>query len=137
MLLFFTPVFQISRTDDRKKANKDEQKRIAIVHAKFDFAENTHYFAHLWHSAYSYALLARHYCAYNCMEFMARNTRYNAGDLSCRYCAFGGADFTERYCAFSDTNFYCRYCRYNVALFEAFNFRYNVAALGIPLYRQS
>ena len=33
----------ISRTDDRTKANILERKRIAIVHAKFALAENTHY----------------------------------------------------------------------------------------------
>ena len=46
MLLFFAPVSRISRTDDRTKANIHERKRIAIVHAKFALAENTHYFAH-------------------------------------------------------------------------------------------
>ena len=81
MLLFFAPVLQISRTDDRKKANKYERKRIAIVHARFAFAENTHYFAHFTHNGFDDALLARRYCAYNGMEFMARNTRYNAGDF--------------------------------------------------------
>ena len=43
MLLFFAPVLQISRTDDRTKANIHERKRIAIAHAKFVLAENTHY----------------------------------------------------------------------------------------------
>ena len=42
-LLFFAPVLRISRTADRTKANIHERKRIAIAHAKFVLAENTHY----------------------------------------------------------------------------------------------
>ena len=81
MLLFFAPVLRISRTDDRKKANIYERKRIAIVHAKFVFIKNTPYLAHFPHNGFGDALLARNYCAYKGMEFMARNTRYNAGDF--------------------------------------------------------
>lgn len=71
----------ISRIADRTKANIHERKRIAIVHAKFAFAENTPYFAHLWHSAYYDVPFARHYCAHNGMAFMSRDTRYNVGDF--------------------------------------------------------
>ena len=71
----------ISNTDDRTKANILERKRIAIVHAKFALTENRHYFAHLPHNGFGDALLARNYCAYKGMAFMARNTRHNAGDF--------------------------------------------------------
>ena len=54
---FFAPVSRISRTDDRTKANIHERKRIAIAHAKFVLAENTHYFAHFPHNGFCDALL--------------------------------------------------------------------------------
>lgn len=79
MLLFFAPVSRIIRTDDRKKENKYERKRIAVVHATFAFAGNRHYFAHFPHNGFGDALLARRYCVYNGMEFMSRDTRYIAG----------------------------------------------------------
>ena len=78
---FFAPVSRISRTDDRTKENIHERKRIAIAHAKFVLAENTHYFAHFPHNGFGNALLARNYCAYNDMAFVSRNTRYDAGDF--------------------------------------------------------
>ena len=78
---FFAPVSRIIRTYDRTKENKYERIRIAIVHAKFAFAENRHYFAHLRNGAYSDAHFARHYCAHNGIDFMMRNTRFNVGDF--------------------------------------------------------
>ena len=137
MLLFFAPFYQISRTDDRTKANISERKRIAIVHAKFALTENRHYFAHLPHNGFGDALLARNYCAYNGMAFRTSDNVYNCVIMTRHYCAFGDADFTARYCAFSDTNLSCSYCRYNGAWFCALDMRYVVASFGIPLYRQS
>ena len=81
MLLFFAPVLRISRTDDRAQANKAERKRTLPIQAKFVLAKNTHYFAHFQHNGFGDALLARNYCAYNGMAFMARNTRYDADDF--------------------------------------------------------
>lgn len=104
-ILFFAPVSRISLTDDRTKANIHERKRIAIAHAKFVLAENTHYFAHFPHNgfcdapfarhywaydgmefharynAYNGVIMTRHYFTYNCMAFVSRDTRYNAGDF--------------------------------------------------------
>ena len=96
MLLFFTPVSRISRTDDRKKANKAERKRTLPVHAKFAFAENRHYFAHLPHNGFCDAIFACSYCAYNGMEFHARYNAYNSVILMRNYCAHNGMDFMSR-----------------------------------------
>ena len=95
-LLFFAPVFRIISTDDRKKANKYERKRIAIVHARFAFAENTHYFAHFTHNGFDDALLARRYCAYNGMEFHARYNAYNGVIMTRNYCAYNVMAFMPR-----------------------------------------
>ena len=95
-LLFFAPVFRIIITDDRKKANKYERKRIAIVHARFAFAENTHYFAHFTHNGFGDALLAHRYCTYNDVAFIARDNAYNGVILTRHYCACNDMDFMSR-----------------------------------------
>ena len=141
MLLFFAAVLRIIRTDDRTEANKSERKRIAIVHAKFAFAENMRYFAHFPHNGFGDAPKARHYCAYNCMAFctsdnvyngviltrhycvynnmafVSRNTRYNAGDFAYRYCGFGDADFAARYVAYGGVLFAVRHMRFKPGAF--------------------
>ena len=58
-------------------------------------------------NTYNGVILTRHYCAYNDMAFVSRNTRYDAGDFAYRYCAFSDADFTARYCA-SGGVLFCR-----------------------------
>ena len=93
MLLFFAPVLQISRTDDWKKANKAESKRKLTVHAKFVLAENTHYFAHFPHNGFGDAPFARHYWAYDGMDFHARDNTYNDVILTRHYCAYNGMMF--------------------------------------------
>lgn len=127
---FFAPVSQISRTDDRKKENKTERKRIAVVHATFVFAGNRHYLAHFTHNGFGDAILARRYCAYNGMEFMARdnayngmtfvslNMRYDVGDFAYRYCAFGDADFAARYITYGDAPFGVRHMRFKPGAFH-------------------
>ena len=159
-LLFFAPVLRISRTDDRTKANIHERKRIAIAHAKFALAENTHYLrtfrimafvTHLLRvtielmTAWIFIRVITHIMASFWRAIIApimtwllcRVTRaITQVILAYRYCAFGDADFTSRYCAFSDTNLSCSYCRYNGAWFCALDMRYVVASFGIPLYRQ-
>ena len=92
---FFAPVLRISRTDDRTKENKDERKRIAVVPAKFAFAENTHYFARFPNNGFSDATFARHYCAYDGMDFHARDNRYNGVILTRNYCAYNGVTFVS------------------------------------------
>ena len=86
----------ISRTDDRTKANILERKRIAIVHAKFAFAENMRYFAHFSHNGFGDALLARNYCAYNGMAFRTSDNVYNCVILTRHYCACNGMAFVSR-----------------------------------------
>lgn len=95
-LLFFAPVSRIIRTDDRTKANTYERIRIAIVHAKFVFSQNTPYFAHLSHNGFGDALLARRYCAYNGMKFHARCNAYNGVIMTRHYCAYNGMGFMSR-----------------------------------------
>ena len=104
-LLFFAPVLRISRTDDRKKANIHERKRIAIVHAKFVLAENTHYFVHFPHNGFGDAPFARHYWAYDGMDFHARDNTYN------------GVIMTRHYCTYNDMAFVSRNTRYNAGDF--------------------
>ena len=106
MLLFFMPALKISRHGDRTKENKAELKRTQPAHAKFAFAENTHYFAHLWHSAYSDAPFARNYCAYDGMDFHARDSAYN------------GVILTRNYCAYNEMDFMSRNTRYNTGDFD-------------------
>ena len=106
MLLFFTPIYQISRTDDRTKANIHERKRIAIVHAKFDFAENTHYSARFRIMAFVTRLFSRHYCAYNGTPF---NSCYNE---------YNGVILTRHYCAYNDMVFVLRNTRHNAGDFD-------------------
>ena len=86
----------ISRTDDRTKANILERKRIAIVHAKFAFAENMRYFAHFSHNGFGDALLARNYFAYNGVAFNERYNEYNGVILTRHYCACNGMAFVSR-----------------------------------------
>ena len=95
-ILFFAPVSRISRTDDRTKANIHERKRIAIAHAKFILAENTHYFAHFPNNGFGGALLARNYCAYSDTAFNARYSEYNCVILTRHYCACNGMAFVSR-----------------------------------------
>ena len=95
-LLFFAPVLRISRTDDRKKANKAESKRKLTVHAKFVLAENTHYFAHFPHNGFGNALLARNYCAYNGMAFCTSDNVYNGVILTRQYCAYNNMALVAR-----------------------------------------
>ena len=104
-LLFFAPVLRISRTDDRKKANIHERKRMAIVHAKFALAENTHYFAHFQHNGFGGALLARNYCAYNCMAFRASDNVYNCVILTRHYCDYNGMAFVARHTRYDAGHF--------------------------------
>ena len=104
-LLFFAPVSRISRTDYRTKANKYERIRIAIVHAKFVLAENTHYFAHFSHNGFGDALFARNYCAYDGAWFTARDNAYN------------GVILTRHYCAYNCIGFKSRNTHYNVGYF--------------------
>ena len=160
-LLFFAPVFRIIRTDYRTKANIHERKRIAIVHAKFAFSENTPYFhafcimalvTHLLRvtielmTAWIFIRVITHIMASFWRAIIApimtwllcRVTRaITQVILAYRYCAFGDADFMSRYCKFNDTNFSCRYCRYNGAWFCVRNCRCNVVDFGVPLQRQS
>ena len=96
MLLFFAPVSRISRTADRTKANINECKRIAVVNAKFAFAENMHYFAHFTHNGFCDAPFARHYCAYDGMDFHTSDNVYNCVTLTLHYCAYNGMAFTAR-----------------------------------------
>ena len=96
MLLFFTPVYLISRTADRTKANIHERKRIAIVHAKFAFSGNTHYFARFPHNGFGDAPKVRNYCAYNGTSFNSCYNEYNCVILMCHYCAYNGIDFIVR-----------------------------------------
>ena len=96
MLLFFAPVSRISRTDDRTKANIHERKRIAIAHAKFVLAENTHYFAHFPHNGFGDALLARNYCTYNGTAFRTSDNVYNCVILTRHYCAYNDMAFMSR-----------------------------------------
>ena len=105
MLLFFAPFYQISRTDDRTKANILERERIAIAHAKFVLAENTHYFAHFPHNGFCDAPFARHYWAYDGMDFHSRDNTYN------------GVILTRHYCAYNDMAFVSRNTRYNAGDF--------------------
>ena len=105
MLLFFAPFYQISRTDDRTKANILERKRIAIVHAKFALTENRHYFAHFPHNGFGDAPFARDYCAYNGMAFHARDNTYN------------GVILTRHYGDYNDMAFVARNTRYNAGDF--------------------
>ena len=86
----------ISHTDDRTKENILERKRIAIVHAKFAFAENMRYFAHFSHNGFGDALLARNYCAYNGMAFHARYNAYSGVILTRHYCDYNGVAFVAR-----------------------------------------
>ena len=111
MLLFFAPVLRIIRTDDRTEANKSERKRIAIVHAKFAFAENMRYFAHFPHNGFCDAPKARHYCAYNCMAFRTSDNVYNGVILTRHYCAYNNMAFVSR------------------------NTRYNAGDFGVSLLR--
>ena len=93
---FFAPVSRISRTDDRTKENIHERKRIAIAHAKFVLAENTHYFAHFPHNGFGNALLARNYCAYNGMAFRTSDNVYNGVIMARHYCAYNDMAFVSR-----------------------------------------
>ena len=97
----------ISHTDDRTKANIHERKRMAIVHAKFAFAENMRYFAHFSHNGFDDALLARNYCAYSYTVFNARDNTYN------------GVILTRHYCACNDMAFVSRNTRYDAGDFCA------------------
>ena len=136
-LLFFAPVLQISRTDDWTKANIYERKRIAIAHAKFVLAENTHYLRTFRIMALVTRLLRvtiAHIKAWNLWRVIRAIMQ---AILAYRYCAFGDADFMSRYCTFNDTNFSCLYCRYNGAWFCVRNCRCNVVDFGVPLQRQS
>ena len=102
---FFTPVSRIIRTDDRTKANKDERKRTLPVHAKFAFSENTPYFSHLLHSAYSDVHFTRHYCAYYGMNFHARYSAYSSVILTRLHCAYNGMAFVARHTRFNAGDF--------------------------------
>ena len=96
MLLFFAPFYQISRTDDRTKANIYERKRTLPVHAKFVFSENTPYFHAFLHNGFGDALLARNYCAYNGMAFRTSDNVYNCVILTRHYCDYNGVAFVAR-----------------------------------------
>ena len=135
---FFSRLFSmISRTANRKKANIHERKRIAIVHAKFVLAENTHYFAHFPHNGFG-DRQKRVTLAHIMTWLLCRVTRaITQVILAYRYCAFCDADFTSLYCAFSDATFSFRYFRYNGAWFCMGNCRCNVVDFGVPLQRQS
>ena len=120
---FFAPVLQISRTDDRTKANIHERKRIAIAHAKFALAENTHYFAHFPHNGFCDAPFARHYWAYDGMDFHSRDNTYN------------GVILTRHYCAYNDMAFVSRNTRYNAGYFGVSLLRLLWRGLYGALYR--
>ena len=92
-ILFFAPIYRISRTDDRTKANKAERKWILPIHAKFVLTENRHYFAHFPHNGFRDALLARNYCAYSYTAFNARYNTYNGVILTRHYCDYNGMMF--------------------------------------------
>ena len=96
MLLFFAPVSLISRTDERTKANNAERKRTLPVHAKFVLTENTPYFAHFPNNGFRDASFARHYCAYNYMDFRACYNTHNGVILTHYYCAYNGMAFVAR-----------------------------------------
>ena len=102
---FFAPVSRIIRTDDRTKANKDERKRTLPVHAKFVFTENTPYFSHLLHSAYSDVPFTRHYCAYVGTSFHSRYGAYNRVILTRHYCAYNGMEFVARNTRYNSGDF--------------------------------
>ena len=93
---FFSPVSMISRIADRTKENKDERKRIAVVHAKFVLTENRHYFSHFPHNGFHDASFARQYCAYSYMTFYARYNAYNGVILTRNYCAYNVMAFMSR-----------------------------------------
>ena len=66
---------------------------MAIVHAKFILAENTHYFAHFSHNGFGDAQKARNYCAYNGASFRTSDNVYNGVILTRHYCAYNGMMF--------------------------------------------
>ena len=140
MLLFFAPFYQISRTDDRTKANILERKRIAIAHAKFVLAENTHYLRTFrimalvtrqkrvtiapitaWLFAlvimYIMASFWRATIAPIITWLLCRVTRaITQVILTYRYCAFCDEDFTARYIAYGDVHFAFDICALSQAL---------------------
>ena len=69
---------------------------MAIVHAKFAFAENMRYFAHFSHNGFDDALLARNYCAFNGMAFRTSDNVYNCVILTRHYCGYNVVAFVAR-----------------------------------------
>ena len=105
MLLFFAPVSLISRTDERTKANNAERKRTLPVHAKFVLTENRHHFAHFPHNGFHDASFARNYYAYYSTYFHARRKAYNVVILTRHYCAYNGMAFIARNTRYDSVDF--------------------------------
>ena len=151
-ILFFAPVSRISRTDDRTKANIHERKRIAIAHAKFVLAENTHYLrtcgiVHILTrllrvtiarmTAWIFMRVTAHIMASFWRAIIApimtwllcRVTRaITQVILAYRYCAFCDADFTARYIAYCDLLFAFDICALSQAFFMARYSRYKAGS---------